>query len=211
MIEPVSFSLQVLKSLSRQQTRQLGVHQPWTCKQILPFPRNSSLCHGRFPSPICSQLLDHLHQLLVHPKGNSPFCSDYNVRVNSDSLQCISTRIFLSVGDWIDLHLYLLCCLYVWPAHQDTIHSLALEWLLPSLYSSHPLPDHLHCCPCWERKPLQNHCRGTRPNCCEPLWLWCLCHFSLATIKMYSSAYSALLILWPRIKELSSFLSVTCK
>ena len=136
-------------------------------------------------------MLDHLHQLLVHPKGKSPVCWDYIVPGDSDPLQCLNSRIFLSVCDWIDLCFYLLCHLHVWPAHQDTIHSLALEWFLPSPHSGHPLSDHLHCCPCWERKPLQNHCRGTGPNFYGPLWLWCLCHFPLAIIKTYSSTY------WP--------------
>lgn len=131
--------------------------------------------------------------LLTHQKGISPVCWEYIVPGDSDLLSCLDIRVLL-FGDRDDLCHYL-CCLHVWPAHQDTDHQLALEcekgatmaglgrdtgscdcggqfWMLTSLFSlhltgflpnpcsGHSLPDHLHCGARWERKRLQNRCRG---------------------------------------------------
>ena len=81
--------------------------------------------------------------LLTHQKGISPVCWEYIVPGDSDLLSCLDIRVLL-FGDRDDLCHYL-CCLHVWPAHQDTDHQPALEWLLLNPCSDHPLPDHLHC------------------------------------------------------------------
>ena len=98
---------------------------------------------GRFWVPLGPQLLVCLHRLLTHQKGISPVCWECVVPGDSDLLSCLDIRVLL-VGDRDDLCRYL-CCLHVWPAHQDADHQPALEWFLLNPCSDHPLPDHLHC------------------------------------------------------------------
>lgn len=73
--------------------------------------------------------------------------------------------ILICLNRWSnDVHYYLMYHLYVLPVHRDIDYQLALEWFLSDPHSSHPLPDHPSCCPCWERKSLQNHHGATGSN-----------------------------------------------
>lgn len=173
-----------------------------------PAPtKDSSWCCGGLWALLGLWLLYHLHQLLMQQKGNSPVCWDYTLLGDYDLVQYLNTRILLPVYGSNNPCCYLLCHLHVWSAHQDTSHQLALAWFLQSLHSSHPLPDHLHCCPCWGWTPLQSHCGGTGPNCCMPFWLWCLPHLPLEKIKTYNSPYQ--LCWWPSVRISLSNMQIT--
>lgn len=182
-------------SPARSWARWLGVQHPRADEQFLRAPRDPSPCHSRFWTP------------LGLPAAGPPApTSGAPEREFSCLLRFYCAWWFWPAltADWDDLCCYILYHLCVLPAHRDIGYQLALEWFLPNPHSGHPLPDHLNRCPCWEKKPLQNHHRSTGSNRWVPTWPWCPRYLPLAaadtaaplTLQMASCSWTPFISLW---------------
>ena len=113
--------------------------------------------------PCPEGLLSTPQPALSTPWAPSCWSTQKGILLFAKILLCLV--ILICLNWWSnDVHYYLMYHLYVLPVHRDIDYQLALEWFLSDPHSSHPLPDHLSCCPCWERKSLQNHHGATGSN-----------------------------------------------